>query len=201
MPTFYTVSEAAQYIGRSTSAVRRILRPILKDDQHADRHYVQPSVDEVREIRMRGESFGWRISEELLDREVAARSAPIDEEATILPAGAIDPSLRPLVTLLRDELQKTHEQLKVKDQQIENLSELMKSLNERLREGNILIGSLQRQLALPEATVKGTPSGQSSPKASPAQASRPAAKKPEPKIPKPLPKKQPKKGFFARLFS
>jgi len=38
-----------------------------------------------------------------------------------------------------------------KNRQIETQNELLKGLSERLREGNILIGSLQQQLALPEA--------------------------------------------------
>lgn len=198
MATFYTVSEAAQFISRSSSAVRRILRPIVKDDKHPDRGHVQPGVTEVRELRMRGETFGWRVSEELLQQELAARSATTSSHPP--SSQSLDSSSRELVVLLRDELQKTHEQLKVKDQQIATFSEITQSLNERIREGNILIGSLQRQLSLPSGEQRSAavavPTDVSPTSAAPA-VSKAAATRPA----KSGGKKPPRKGFFARLFA
>ena len=39
-------------------------------------------------------------------------------------------------------------ELEIKNKQIETQNELLKGLSERLREGNILMGTLQQQLAL-----------------------------------------------------
>src|SRR2546423_5356981 len=105
MPEFLTITQAAQQTGRSASSIRRrIIYPILENDQHPDRSHVEPSVEEVQRLRMKGESFAWRVSRELLDRvappkptaESAAQSSPIEE--------GIDPSLRELIALLREQL-------------------------------------------------------------------------------------------------
>ena len=42
--------------------------------------------------------------------------------------------------------------MKVKDDQIQALTEIVHSLNERMREGNVLMASLQKHLALPAGT-------------------------------------------------
>lgn len=201
MTTFLSVKDAAQYIGRSTSAVRRIIRPILKDDQHPDRLHLQPSVEEARELRLKGETFLWRVSQELLDRRAATH--PTSESAAV-PAPAADrsdPMLRELIAMLREQVQQSQEQLKVKDQQIASLSEITNSLNERLREGNILIGSLQQQLALPAGKQRPAATTAHVSESAPKVAVKPAVNNQAAKPSKPAPKKPAKKGFFARLFA
>lgn len=42
MAKFLTVKEAAKVIGRSSSSIRRIIYPILEDDQHPDRPTSSP---------------------------------------------------------------------------------------------------------------------------------------------------------------
>ena len=73
MSTFLTVKEAAQRTGKSSSSIRRAFYPIIKNDAHPDRAHIEPSVEEALKLRVKGESFAWRISEEWLQREV-----PID---------------------------------------------------------------------------------------------------------------------------
>jgi hypothetical protein len=46
-----------------------------------------------------------------------------------------------------------HHELEVKNRQIEKQWEVINSLNDRLREGNILMASLQQRLALPSPEV------------------------------------------------
>ena len=45
-------------------------------------------------------------------------------------------------------------ELGVKNRQIETQNDLLKQLNERLREGNILMGSLQQQLAITDGSQR-----------------------------------------------
>ncbi len=45
-------------------------------------------------------------------------------------------------------------QLDIKDQQIAVQNDVIKGLSERVREGNILMGSLQRQLSPPESAKR-----------------------------------------------
>ena len=70
MATFLTVKEAARHTGKSPSSIRRIIYPIIHDDVHPDRAHIQPSVDESLQLRLKGENFAWRLSEELLHREM-----------------------------------------------------------------------------------------------------------------------------------
>lgn len=201
MPSYLTVKEAATYIGRSTSAVRRIIRPIFKDDQHPDRHHLQPSVEEVRELRLKGETFLWRVNQELLDRRIIANPTT---ESSAAPAPAFqrsDPLLRELVTMLRDQVQQTQEQLKVKDQQIASLTEITNNLNERLREGNILIGSLQRQLALPMGEQRSVKTTSNASNRASKHTTKSSSNSQSLNSPKVASKKPAKKGFFARLFA
>jgi hypothetical protein len=209
MAVFYTVNEAAAVIGRSPTSVRRILRPIVKDEQHADRQYIQPSTEEVRELRMKGEGFAWLISEELLSRELAARQAEGDKtNASPHPSATDNRPFQELVTTLREQLQHSQgqlvvkdQQIAVKDQQIASLSQITSSLNDRLHEGNVLLATLQKQLALPEASVARTSASKEPTKKTDSPSPRSASKKAEPKPVSPATKKPPKKGFFARLFS
>jgi hypothetical protein len=91
--------------------------------------------------------------------------------------------------MLRDQLQQAHQQLQVKDQQISDLSEITKSLNERLREGNILMGSLQKQLGAGHISA-GSPVTD----ATPAPRPRPVAKQ------SPVKKPKSKTRLWGRIF-
>ena len=197
MTTFLTVKEAAEQTGKSPSSIRRIIYPIIHDDQHADRPHIEPTIEQVQDLRMKGENFAWRLSEELLAREIGAK-APEVGSIKSAPLLGVDPSLRELVALLRDQLQQSHEQLIVKDQQIASLSDITKSLNDRLREGNILMGSLQQQFALP--TGKARAQSKDLSKGGTSHAARNVPKSAEPKPAKQTPPAPTKKGFFANLF-
>ncbi len=151
MATFLTVKEAAARKGKSPSSIRRLIYPIIHDDNHPDRMHVQPGVEEARDLRLKGESFPWRVSEELLDRDMP--DTPEGDKATA-PAGSRTGASAEseLLAMLRRELD-------IKNQQIAQQNELTKSLTERIREGNILIGSLQQQLALTDGREKTRDSG------------------------------------------
>jgi hypothetical protein len=198
MSEFLTVTQAAQQTGRSASSIRRrIIYPIIQNDQHPDRSLVEPSVEEVQRLRMKGESFPWRVSRELLDRYGPSRETAELPKEKIFSGVGDEPSLREVVTLLHDQLLQSQQQLKVKDDQIAAQLEITKSLNERLREGNILIGSLQRQLSLTSGGLH--PTTDAADTTMGAMPDAPAASAPKP--PKTAPKKSPKKGFFARMFN
>ena len=70
MANFLTVKEAAQRVGKSSSSIRRIIYPILEDDRHPDRVHIEPDVETATALRLKGESFPWKLSEDLLRRAV-----------------------------------------------------------------------------------------------------------------------------------
>jgi hypothetical protein len=190
MPSFLTVKEAAQLTGKSPSSIRRVIYPIIHDDAHPDRAHVQPTVEEVLQLRMRGENFAWRLSEELLYREVPVQATPEKGTggATSRASGEGDSAL---IVMLRRELEIKNQQITQQAELFAKQMELMNGLSERLREGNVLIASLQQRLALTD--------GRGSITAETVKAKRGPSARPEkgstiaPKVPKP------KKGFFARL--
>lgn len=187
MADFLSIREATQIAGVSVTTLRRLVRGIVAEDAHPDREFVLPSVEDVQWMKAAGQQFTWTISRELLAREYEERRSGANAEhvASLGPLGEV-------VAVLRDQLQATGEQLKVKDSQIASQVEIIQSLNERLREGNILIGSLQRQLALPEAAVVTAPVNA---KAAPAAKASKVSEKHS------TPKRIARKGFFTRLFS
>lgn len=143
---FLTVKEAARLTNKSISTIRRIIYPILDDDQHPDRAHVEPNPEEARRLRADGVSFPWRISEELLRREI-----PDDP----IPAGGRggDAAKRATAGDGHGELiQMLRRELDIKNSQIERQAELLSQLGERIRESNILMGTLQNRLALTEAS-------------------------------------------------
>lgn len=142
MTKFLTVSEAAKLVGKSPSSIRRIIYPILNSDQHPDRHQIKPDPEEAKALRLKGENFAWRIAEELLRRHVPETGAKPTAESKAGATAAADGSAM-LIEMLQRELD-------IKNRQLDTQNELLKGLSERLREGNILIGSLQQQLALPD---------------------------------------------------
>lgn len=184
MATFLSVKEAAKLTGKSTSSIRRVIYPIIHDDAHADRSHVLPSVEEARALRLKGENFAWRISEELLQREIPV-VPPSEKTSTASPAMSEGHS--ELLSMLRRELDIKNQQITQQTDMLSKQMELINGLSERLREGNILIGSLQQQLALPEGADRKKPGvvqaettharGESSSKAKHASTPKPAKKK------------------------
>lgn len=193
MAPFLSVKEAAQITGKSPSSIRRIIYPIIHDDAHADRNHVQPTVEEVLQLRVKGENFAWRLSEELLRREVpieAASENPTAGSSARLAAHAE----ADLLAMLRRELDIKNQQITQQGQLIGKQIELISGLSERLREGNILIGSLQQRLALTDG--RGNAPTDSDPVKS-KRAASPQTEKGSTIAPKPA---KAKRSFLSRIF-
>lgn len=208
MSQFLTVKEAALSTGKSPSSIRRVIYPILDGENHPDRQHIRPTVEEVQQFRVKGENFAWRISEELLRREVPLEPEPekgSDKPGTRgLPDGNVE-----LLAMLRRELDIKNLQITQQSEMLSKQMGLISGLSERLREGNVLIGTLQQQLVLNDGTSR-TKSDAVDAETKPAQpaksttqqAPKPAGKTSSKAPPKPstVPPKA-KKGFFGRLFS
>ena len=195
MSQFLTIKDAAQRIGKSPSSVRRVIYPIIQNDKHPDRKHVQPTPEEALQLRLKGENFPWQISEELLAREYPP-------ESVSRPAAATSPSRAPeegnheLLAMLRRELDIKNQQITQQSQMLSQQMELISGLSERLREGNVLIGSLQQRMTLGDGGSRSTADVvDAKPKPEPATKSE-TAPKPAP----PKPKKPVKKSFLARIF-
>ena len=200
MPTFLTVREAAQRYGKSPTSIRRAIYPIVRDDMHADRGSIEPSVEEALKLRVSGVSFPWRISEDLL-----ARIVRTDAGAA---RGPMNGGGRPTATYAdADFIAFLRSEVEIKNQQIARNDETIKALNERLRESNVLMATLQQRLALTDGRdVKSIEvSEPTTARRSPEAGSGPSPKAPKPaKAPKPKPAVSPppeKKRGFLRWFT
>ena len=131
-----TIAEACEKTGRSPSTVRRLIHTITETPNHPDRGAVEPDPKQVNAFKKKGENFTWRIREEVVMKHFQT-AQPKEKKSKSEPTGDI-------FSILQRELE-------LKNQQIEKQWEVIHSLNDRLREGNILMGSLQKRLALPEA--------------------------------------------------
>lgn len=159
---FLTIAEACDKTGRSASTIRRLIKSIADDDNHAERAAIEPSPKEVAVYKKKGENFTWRIREDVLLREFK---------------GALKEAKKEVSEAKGDILEILQKELELKNQQIEKQWEVIHALNDRLREGNILMGSLQKRLALPGAeapvdAVVDSPAVKSSPEAAAAGAGK-----------------------------
>lgn len=173
MANYLTMKEAATLTGKSPSSIRRIIYPIIHDAKHADRKQVRPNLEEVKQLRSKGQNFPWRVSEELLRREVpiaepSSKPHSTTQESTTTKGGDA------LVDMLRRELDIKNHQITQHSELISKQMELISGLSERLREGNVLIGSLQQRFALPDGANRAkefvdaeTSAGESSDKTKP----------------------------------
>ena len=202
MPTFHTVKEAAAITGKSPSSIRRVIYPIIQNEQHPDRTHIHPTPDEVRSLRMQGVTFGWQISDELLRREIP--DEPAAEQGSGRSAAAAPSGQSDLIAMLQAELTIKNEQIATQSRMMSQQMELISGLSERLREGNLLIGSLQQHLRLGDGSShgKGTivSAGVSSSKSAPSSPSQKPTPRKEnkpkekPAVEKEIPK--PKGGLF-----
>ena len=202
MTQFLTVKEAARLAGKSSSSIRRIIYPIIEADQHADREHIQPSVVDVLQLRTKGENFAWRISEELLRREVP-EEAPSEKGSERSANRTSRDSDAELLSMLRQELAIKNQQITQQGEMLARQMELISGLSERLREGNMLIGSLQQRLSLTDGSVrmKANVVEANTTKRELGESRANANPKPTTKAPKLTIKlEKPKRGFFARLF-
>ncbi len=133
-----TIAEASAKTGRSASTIRRLIHTITEANNHADRNGIEPKPKEVAVLKKRGENFTWKIREDVLMKNF--------EKAQMENKKVMHYDQKDILQILKGELE-------LKNQQIEKQWEVIHALNDRLREGNILMGSLQQRLALPEGSL------------------------------------------------
>src|SRR5207237_4685740 len=102
MPAFLTVKEAATLTGKSSSSIRRVIYPSIRDDKHPDRDHIQPSPEDALQLRLKGDNFAWRLSEELLRREMPVE--PTAERGATPLSRIVPGEGRELLSMVQAEL-------------------------------------------------------------------------------------------------
>jgi hypothetical protein len=145
MSNYLTIKEAADRAGKAEITIRRFVQSIVKEQARSSkRKLIQPTHAKVQELKKSKQPFSWKIADELIEKQFA------QEEGATKKSTAKTKMEISMSESLQQELQSKEGQLQIKDDQIKALTEIVQSLNERMREGNVLMASLQQHLALPE---------------------------------------------------
>ena len=159
MEQFLTVKEATELVGKSESTIKRLLREVVKNEDHADRTSIQPTAQELSKKRDAGEPYVWRI-----ERQFLLRSFPVDPAAKSTRSGGGDSASGnsvPIIEVLNQQLQSKDRQIGVLEKQLDRKDEQIANQNERMHESNVLMRELQTRLSIsaPAATTKNDPVG------------------------------------------
>ena len=197
MDQHLTVSEAREFTGKSESTIKRLLREIVGDPQHADRLFILPSAEEVERRKAAKEPYVWKIDRQLLMRRFPQEGAAEIGRVTPTPPATAASDL--VMQFLQEQLKSKDEQLRTLEKQLDRKDDQIASLNERMRESNVLMRELQQRLAIAAPTSAASESFVDS--AGPSKEARPS---PVPKATKPsaakTKAKPPRPGLWSRLF-
>lgn len=127
---FLSLSEAESYTGKSRSSLRRFVEKITKPDDHADRKFIVPPPDEVQQLHKENHPFSWKISVELLDREIPKQGTTTQPDAT--PGNDAITLLKQTIDMLQNELSKKNEQISKFQERDRETNFLLKQHNEQL---------------------------------------------------------------------
>ncbi len=164
---FITIAEATEKTGRSASTIRRLIRTITETEDHPDRDGIEPTAKQAAAFKKKGENFTWRVREDIITKNFSGAPAAEKKSAPQVGANILD--------ILQNELS-------LKNQQIEKQWEVIHALNDRLREGNILMGSLQQRLGPPPAESQQEQTVEASTVESPAEPVTASSEKPKRKL-------------------
>jgi len=181
MDQHLTVREARALTGKSDSTLKRLIREVTADPDHADRSQILPSPEEVERRRNAGDVFVWKINRDfLLTRFPESNKEGSGASPSTLETESRNGNAEAIIQVLRDQLVSKDRQLQTLETQLDRKDEQIKSLNDRMHETNTLMRELQVRLAIAppaaspttDATVVGGES-KIKPKQSPAKPSTP----------------------------
>jgi len=202
---FLSIKQASQRYVVSDVTLRRLAREITREDGHEFREYIRPGATELKQLKEEGKPFEYELSTKLLslrykDRHASAEEGSGSGEGEKDQTDASTSIPDPTFELLR-------EQLKVKDEQIRQLNESLRAMQQQQNGTNMLLVRLSERLPLlsepvpVESKSEATVDSQTVEKEEPAPAKTVAAKKKAAqKRRKPKPKKTGSGGVFSRWF-
>ncbi len=199
MDQHLSVSEAREFIGKSESTIKRLLREIVADPQHVDRLFILPSAEEVERRKAAKEPYVWKIDRQFLLRRFPQEDAA--ESGGVTDGGPVMTHVELVMQVLQEQLKSKDEQMRTLEKQLDRKDDQIASLNERMRESNVLMRELQQRLAIAapqpvasEAFVEQKNSTDA------ANVMKSVAKPPVVKAQNKSPKKAQRPGIWSRLF-
>jgi hypothetical protein len=127
----------SHYTGKSRSSLRRFVEAITKPDNHPDRQFILPTIEEVNQLHSDNHPFSWRISTQLLDQKFNKQGSHATDFAG---KGESQPNEK-VVSLLEETISMLNRELDQKNKQIAEFQE-------RQRETNILLKQTTERLVM-----------------------------------------------------
>lgn len=151
MDQHLTVREACKFSGKSESTIKRLIREIMTQPDHADRGMLLPPPEEVERRRKAGDPFIWKINQDLLRRrfpgDASEKGSGGSDSTSPMPSGGSADSAA-IIQVLREQLQSKDGQIRTLETQLDRKDDQIKNLNERMHESNVLMRELQARLAI-----------------------------------------------------
>ncbi|EMI21328.1 hypothetical protein RMSM_01746 [Rhodopirellula maiorica SM1] len=143
MSEFISAVEASKITPVSASTIKRFIRDVVEDPNHASRDKVQPSVEELKRAQEAGEPYRWTIEQEF----VIEQFGTADEKkgsADNQPSGMV-------LEILRSQLEAKDAQIRTLETQLDRKDEQIKRQDDRMQETHVLMQHLQKRLSLTAA--------------------------------------------------
>jgi hypothetical protein len=171
---FLPLKEAAKQYEASEVTLRRLAREVVKDAAHEHRALVRPSLVEYEAIRKRGGQFEYEISTQLLDLKYQRFDQTGGGENGIVADAQADVGSAAM-KVLEDTNTLLREQLAVKDEQIRQLNDSLRAMQQQQNATTMVLARLSERLPLLSA---GTPvTAEMSERSSPGRAESTCVKK------------------------
>ncbi|MGB7347989.1 MAG: hypothetical protein WBD20_27440 [Pirellulaceae bacterium] len=140
MSEFISAVQASKLTPVSASTIKRFIRDVVDDTNHASRDKIQPSVNELRRTQEAGEPYRWTIEKEFAIEQFGAA----DEKKG---SGESEPSGM-VLEILRSQLEAKDAQIRTFETQLDRKDDQIKRQDDRMQETHILMQDLQKRLSL-----------------------------------------------------
>jgi len=194
---FLSIRQAAERYSVSEVTLRRLAREVTRDERHELREYVRPGQAELDRLRSENKPFEYELSTKLLGLRYQLQSqspeegSPVIEDARADIGSAATKVLESTNELLR-------EQLKVKDDQIRQLNDSLRAMQQQQNATTAVLVRLSERIPLlsgPEPQRADAVNVDAKERKTPA-----AEKQPTKKHPKAHPTPAQSGGVFSRWF-
>ena len=202
---FLSIKQASERYVVSDVTLRRLAREITREDRDEFREYIRPGAAELKQLKEEGRPFEYELSTKLLNLRYKERNAKAEEGNS--SSGAKKDETNASTSIPDPAFELFREQLKVKDEQIRQLNESLRAMQQQQNGTNMLLVRLSERLPLLsepvplESKSEATVESQTVQNEEPAPAKTVAAKKKTAqKRTKTKPKKPQSRGVFRRWF-
>lgn len=144
---FYTIKQAAERYDVADITLRRLVREITKRSGHEQRDLVRPSAADLATLRQENRPFEYEISTKLLGLRYRERGEKAEEGSG---SGGEDGSSSPAsaLGLLQSTNDLLRQQLLVKDEQIRQLNESLRAMQQQQNATSMVLTRLSDRLPL-----------------------------------------------------